>query len=334
MATNKNALIRYQVLDRCFSNSGRMFFWQDLLKECNHALMEHDPNNEGIKRRQLFDDIKFMESEAGWSIPLNRIRHGKKLYYRYDDPKFSINNQPLNDTEAEQVKAALQIVSRFSGTPQFDWVQEIIPKLETKFGLIKHKTQIVGHEENRDLTGLHHFRPLFNAIVNERVLLVQYKDFKSEAPYTITFHPYYLKQYNSRWFVFGLNPEKEIPTWNLALDRIASFSETNQSYIPTDINWSDYFDDIVGVTKPDGGTPEQIKLFFTKAMAPYVLTKPLHPYQKQDLEPDGLSVRLEVIPNFELERLILSFGEQVKVISPGSLKNRIAERLKKAQELY
>ena len=39
MSVNKNALIRYQVLDRCFRNSGRMYFWEDLLEECNKALI-------------------------------------------------------------------------------------------------------------------------------------------------------------------------------------------------------------------------------------------------------------------------------------------------------
>jgi hypothetical protein len=43
MAINKNALIRYQVLDRCFRNPGRMYFWQDLLEECNQALADINP---------------------------------------------------------------------------------------------------------------------------------------------------------------------------------------------------------------------------------------------------------------------------------------------------
>jgi hypothetical protein len=96
MSINKNALIRYQALDRCFRNTGRMYFWDDLLEECNKATMDFDPKSEGIQRRQLFDDIRFMESEAGWSIPLSRNRYGRKVYYRYEDLSFSINNQPLN----------------------------------------------------------------------------------------------------------------------------------------------------------------------------------------------------------------------------------------------
>lgn len=334
MSINKNALIRYQVLDRCFRNSGRMYFLEDLLEECNKALVDFDPNSEGIQRRQLYDDIRFMESEAGWSIPLGRIRHGRKVYYRYEDLSFSISNQPLNDSEAEQIKSALQIFSRFSGTPQFEWVNEMIPMLESKFGLIERKSEIISFENNVDLKGLHFLTPLFNAIINERVLLVQYKDFKSSEPYEITLHPYYLKQYNNRWFAFGLNADNQVPNWNLALDRIESLSETAQKYSPSETDWEDYFFDLVGVTLPVGVSLQEVVLKFSPEVAPYVITKPIHPSQKHKNDPTGLEVKIKVIPNFELERLILSFGEQVKVISPQDFKERISQRLKSAGRLY
>lgn len=328
MAINKNALLRYQVLDRCFRNPGRMYFIEDLLNECNNALIELDPHSNGIQKRQLFDDIRFMESEAGWSIPLERFRHGRKVFYRYEDLSFSINNQPLNDAEAEQIKSALQIISRFSGTPQFEWVNEMIPKLESKFGLIKRKHEIISFENNIDLKGIDFLTPLFNAIINERVLNVKYKDFRSLEPYEIIFHPYYLKQYNNRWFVFGLNAENQIPNWNLALDRIESLSETDLKYKLSEIEWEDYFYDIVGVTRPNEGEIDNIVLKFSPEVAPYVITKPIHPSQKHKSDSKGLEVNIKVIPNFELERLILSFGEQVQVISPKKLKDRITQRLK------
>ncbi len=330
MAINKNALIRYQVLDRCFRNPGRMYFWENLLEECNKALLDFDPDGAGIQRRQLFDDIRFMESEAGWSIPLGRIRHGRKVYYRYDDLLFSISNQPLNDSEAEQIKSALQIFSRFSGTPQFEWINEMIPMLESKFGLIERKNEIISFESNIDLKGLHFLTPLFNAIVNERVLLVNYKDFKSTEPYEITFHPHYLKQYNNRWFVFGLNSDNQVSNWNLALDRINSLSETTIKYKPSVIDWKEYFFDLVGVTRPAGVELQEIVLMFSPQEAPYVITKPIHPSQKHKNSPTGLEVKIKVIPNFELERLILSFGDQVKVVSPSDFKKRISQRLKSA----
>lgn len=334
MAINKNAFLRYQVLDRCFRNNGRRYFLKDLIDECNKALLELNPNSGGIKKRQLFDDIRFMESEQGWSIPLNRIRFGHKVYYRYEDLSFSINNQPLNDSEVEQIKSALQIISRFSGTPQFEWVNEMIPMLESKLGLIKRNTEVISFESNIDLKGMDFLTPLFNAIMNKQVLLIKYKDFKSTEYYEIIFHPYYLKQYNNRWFVFGLNAENQVPTWNLALDRIEEISETLIVYDESMIDWEEYFYDLVGVTRPKGTELQELVLKFSTEVAPYVITKPIHPSQKHRNAPTGLEVKIKVIPNFELERLILSFGEQVKVISPQDFRERISQRLKSASCLY
>ena len=334
MSINKNAIIRYQVLDRCFRNRGRVYFIDDLLLECNKALAEFNEFDDGIKKRQLYDDIRFMESEQGWSAPLERLRDGKRMYYRYEDPDFSINNQPLNDSEMEQIKSALQIFSRFSGTPQFEWVNEMIPMLETKLGLIERDREIINFDSNVDLKGLHFITPLFHAIINERVLLVTYKDFKSSEPYDVTFHPHYIKQYNNRWFVLGFNADYEASCWNLALDRIEALRETSETYQPTDIDWEDYFYDIVGVTMPEGVELQEISLWFSPGVAPYVITKPLHPSQKHKNEPTGLEVTITVKPNIELERLLLSYGDQVKVLSPQDFKERIVKKLQAAVRLY
>ena len=79
---------------------------------------------------------------------------------------------------------------------------------------------------------------------------------------------------------------------------------------------------------------QEIILMFNKEVAPYVLTKPIHPTQRHKQAPNGLEIRIKVIPNFELERLILSFGEQVQVVSPHDFKEGIAHRIKSAGEIY
>ena len=72
MPITKNALIRYQTLDRCFSNIGKRYFIEDLFEACNAALTENDPNNTGIQLRQLRADISFMKSkERSKSTRLN-----------------------------------------------------------------------------------------------------------------------------------------------------------------------------------------------------------------------------------------------------------------------
>jgi len=334
MATNKNAIIRYQTLDKCFRNTGRMYFIDDLLNECNNALAMHNGAESCINRRQLFYDIRFMESEQGWSVPLEVHKHGKKSYYRYSNPSFSINNQPLNETEANQIKSALMVMSRFTGTPQFEWINEIIPLLKNKLGIIKQEKPAISFEYNIDLKGIEHLTPIFNAIVNEQVLKIDYKSFSEEQIHQFIFHPYYLKQYNNRWFAFGLNQKNNNPYWNLPLDRIVAIEVSTIKYIETDIDWDDYFFDIVGVTRFANEQPIDIVLEFSNEQAPYIITKPLHPTQKHTQTEEGLIVRIKVIPNYEFVKLILSFGEKVKVIEPINLREKILEKLKLAVGRY
>lgn len=70
MATNKHAIIRYQTLDKCFRNPGRRYYIEDLVEACNNSIYEFTGNDLGIKRRQILEDIKFMESTQGWNITL------------------------------------------------------------------------------------------------------------------------------------------------------------------------------------------------------------------------------------------------------------------------
>lgn len=70
-------------------------------------------------------------------------------------------------------------------------------------------------------------------------------------------------------------------------------------------------------------------------MAPYVLSKPLHGSQKVILNNESeLIVSIEVIPNYELETLILSYGDRVKVLEPEGFQKVITGRLERAAGLY
>ena len=81
MPTNKNASIRYQTLDKCFQDFSRRYYIEDLIAKCDEALQNYNGTG-GVSRRQIFDDIKYMESEAGWSIPLERRKKDRKVWPR------------------------------------------------------------------------------------------------------------------------------------------------------------------------------------------------------------------------------------------------------------
>jgi predicted DNA-binding transcriptional regulator YafY len=89
-------------------------------------------------------------------------------------------------------------------------------------------------ENNQDMKGIEHIGTLYDAIIYKKVLKITYlQSFKDKVKLEI--HPYYLKQYNNRWFLFGYNPDRNKYDWNLPLDRIIEIAEIQKTYIPNTV---------------------------------------------------------------------------------------------------
>lgn len=329
MATNKHAIIRYQTLDKCFRNPGRKYFIDDLVAECNNAIYDFCGSSDGVKRRQIYDDIIFMESEQGWSVPLKRYKEGRKVFLRYDDLNFSINNSPLNAAEEDRLKEALLTLSRLKGMPNFAWVDEVTTRINA--GLSNYNAKVIEFEQNQYLEGIELIDPLYKAIINKKVICVDYRSFKQETAQRMIIHPRFLKQYNSRWFLFGVNDEfKSIS--NLALDRILKIEETDMVFeTQRSVDFEELFEDLIGVTRPTDASLQKIVLKIKLALWPYIKTKPLHGSQKvKEVNEDFAIIELHLIVNYELISLIFSYAENIIVVEPEALRTTL---IKKAKEM-
>lgn len=330
MATNKQAQIRYQTLDRCFSNHGRRYYIKDLIEECNQALFDQTGIVDGVKERQIRQDISDMESI--WNIPICKPRDGRKTYYHYDDSRYSINNQPLNETELNQLKETIYMLNRFKGMPQFGWMEEILARFETTFKLRGGAANIVGFEQNPYLKGLNLFSDIFNAILNQQTLRIIYQKFGKESKEYL-FHPYFLKQHNNRWFLFGFcnHLKEKRSVTSLALDRIEQITYANTPYIANnEIEFNEYFEDVIGVTVHEKDA-ERIILEVDNALYPYVETKPLHGSQKKKARNEHTTtIELSLIINYELENLLLGYIDKIRIVTPDHLREKMLTRIKEA----
>ena len=147
---------------------------------------------------------------------------------------------------------------------------------------------------------------------------------------------YHIKQFNNRWFLIGLQEGSHGNyITNKALDRIVKFSRANVPFIPnTDIDFNEYFKDIVGVTLPEAHpVAEEVLLKFDEARFPYVVNKPIHPSQEIEDEEQRI-IKLTVRPNKELEARIFSYGNQVEVLKPEWLRRQIAEKIENLLKKY
>ena len=278
------------------------------------------------------DDLLNIENEYHTNII--RKKHGRQTTYQYEDPNFSIFSTELSEDDILHLGQALDILRRFDGMPEADWISELGARLNLCMNNRKEVRAAVGFESAIHNKGMEHFTPLFNAIRKKTTVELRYQSFKMQEPQTLIVHPYYLKQYNNRWFLFCCNGDHTNLS-NYPLDRILSVKLAHVPYRETDIDFEDYFSDIIGVSRKEGQEPEDVVLRFPKEQYKYVATKPWHGSQKVlEENNDYVIVQLDVILNYELEQQILSFGDYVEVIAPKPLREKIAQRLQNSLAQY
>lgn len=335
MALNKNALIRYKTIDKCLQNNYRQWTLNDLIDACSDALYEYEGRQVNVSKRTVQLDIQLMRSDKlGYNAPI--VAYDKK-YYKYEDEDYSITDIPITENDMNVLSETVEMLKQFKDFSLFSELGGIIQRLEDKVYTEKtHQSSIIHLDKNENLKGLHWLDELYQAIQKKVVLKVEYKSFKATTANIITFHPCLLKEFNNRWFLIGMgNKNKGIV--NLALDRIDSIDyDFTTSYSNYDFDADEFYKDVVGVTVNQGERASNIKLWIDRFNAPYVVTKPLHHSQiiEKEHEDGSIEVNIKVKINFELERLILGFGDAIEVIQPERLKKRIRQKLKKATSRY
>ena len=335
MAQNKNALIRYKTIDKCLQNRGRQWTLQDLIDSCSDALYEYEGRGFNVSKRTIQLDIQLMRSDKlGYNAPI--VVYDKK-YYKYEDEDFSITDIPLTENDMNVLSETVEMLKQFKDFSLFSELGGIIQKLEDKIYTEKtHQTSIIHLDKNENLKGLQFLDELYIAVLKKICLRLEYKSFKARNSASILFHPFILKEFNNRWFVVGKKGgQNQVMT--LALDRIIKVDyDLDTTYRDENFDGDKHYKNTIGVTVLNEESLAEVVLKLNRANAPYVLTKPFHSSQEiVEKLPDGSIVfKIKVHLNFELERLILGFGETIEVLEPSVLRRKIKQKLNKALGFY
>ncbi|MCE3228899.1 MAG: hypothetical protein K0S32_3450 [Bacteroidetes bacterium] len=334
MPINKLALVRYKTIDNCLQNRFRKWTLEDLVEACSEALYEYEGITKGVSVRTVQLDLQNMRSEKlGYNAPI--IVTDKK-FYSYEDKSYSITNIPLTSQDLGTLNEVVEVLKQFKGFNYFQELTGMVTRLEDKLYKQQHKGKsYIEFETNALLKGLEFIDPIHKAIAAKKTLEITYRSFKAIQSNIITFYPYLLKEYRNRWFVLGVS-RKAKTLMNLALDRVESIKELPaEKYHKADFDVNSYYNDAIGVSKMPSQKPQLVVLKISREHAPYVITKPIHHSQKiLKEESNGTIFSIEVIWNFELEREVLGFGEELQVLSPKRLSNRILTRLKNTISNY
>ena len=292
--------------------------------------IQTDPQIDHISKRLLRENLNELEVKYGAEYKTGLYR-GRERLWRYKNTDFSILKQTSNDMEV--IRHSLDNLSLFRGDPRYDMLRFYLIGLQK--GISESGLSFMSFDNNRDVAGLENVEPILEAITHKYPLKMCYKPFNKDE-FTSNIHPYHLRQYNNRWFVFAYSEEKN-EILNYSLDRIIRLDHLSKPYIETDVDFEEYFDDIVGVTNFKNKSVEKVVLKVSNKSIDYVRTKPLHWTQTELKELSTEShtyIQLKLKINIEFKMLLFSYSDAIEVLAPKWLRNSIAQSIKNMCEMY
>lgn len=332
---NKNAILRFEVINECLA-SRKGYTVGELVDACNARFRETPGCGDiSVKSRQVLYDMDDMHDIYGVTILSERDeKDRRKVRFSYPEGARDIHGEKLLDNDYREFNQAIWLLESLVGFP---YMQKAAETLKKKLDPGEGGKAVFAVETNTQLLNFDQLGSYFNHIRNREPLKVTYMAaFEHER--TFLFQPYFLKQYNGRWFLFGWNYDFERRDGsrgiiqNLAVDRIVSKKIDKTRFSdkfpprPNDIDYDTYFDDIIGVTKIPGKKIEHI-LIKVKDTRDWnrLVSKPIHKSQSTCWE--DFTMTLDVMPNPELYSMLSQF-EHIEILSPASVREEYLTRIR------
>lgn len=331
-----SAMARIELLDNLLRQD-KWWTKEQLRKEVSSYIKAI--KDKSISDATLRNDLEEIKLKAGDQFLEEKgARNIKK--FKYADRNFSIYNivQP-DPVDMDFLQQAVELIQQIKGFALSEELKSILLKL--KYVVPASPEQpIIQFDDPERFEGMDLLQQLYEAIRDKKVIEYAYQAFTEAQPQVVVLHPYLLKKYNHRWFLIGLNHTNN-RLWISALDRFKSDPKIKHrlpyiAQLTADFDARHHFAHVVGVTVPENTPVEKVVLKFTPHRAPYVLTKPLHSSQQlvKTYANGAAQISYALIPNKELEMQLLSFGPDVEIIKPLSLREKMKKLTTQLAALY
>lgn len=190
---------------------------------------------------------------------------------------------------------------------------------------------------------------ILEAMRDNRVLRIVYKDYFDEEPREVLLEPYLVRVFKKRWYVVGPmenQPDKDEPTEltnqgrirRYALDRVEQMETTEKHFhMPQQFSAEEYFNGAFGIiVEHEEYDVETIRLkvYNTNHRRDYLRSLPLHRSQRETEEQRDFSVfELRLMPTYDFIQELLSMGDEVEVLAPDYVRQEMKRRIKNMNRL-
>ena len=130
MPVNKNALLRYKIIDRCLRNRYRRWTIEDLVEAVSDALYDMEGISKGVSIRTVQSDIQIMRSDRlGYNAPIEVY---DQKYYRYADPNYSITDMPLTAEDFNLIAKAVEMLGKVEGKIELQQMGGVLARVKKR----------------------------------------------------------------------------------------------------------------------------------------------------------------------------------------------------------
>jgi predicted DNA-binding transcriptional regulator YafY len=275
-------------------------------KTKNEILDYFEDNDKGFNERTLYRLNETLARDFGIEIVFDYTNNG----YFFDEE---------NSSNPESFMSLLEILT----------TAELF---STNFKEKNNALSFVEFENKAAIESIPNFKMVLDAIQQQLPITFNHNSFYHLKVEEYTLKPYFLKQYQNRWYVIG-ETKKGYRTFGI--DRIENIIIGTKKFKAKTDEAKDKFSHVIGLNYVDHKM-EKIQLSFHISQKPYIISLPLHHTQKEinTENEDTFDIELRIHPNFEFRQQILKYGSLVKVVEPKWLAEEIKEELRKGFEGY
>jgi predicted DNA-binding transcriptional regulator YafY len=284
-----------------------------------------------VSTKSIQRDIEFMRDRMGLPIEYD----GSKFGYYYTEQVGAFPTLQITEGELAALVIAEKALQQYRGTqfekPLLSALRKIEQSLPDTISLnLSDLEQTISFRTRAEpIVNLDVFDALAKATARRQRLELRYRKPGSRSEGEArTVDPYHLANINGEWFLFAYDHErKDIRTFVPA--RVQSVRQTGKTFPkPERFSLEQRLRDSFGVHSGEGKF--DVILRFTPRAADYVREKKWHESQElRDLRDGGVEMRLKLSSLGEIERWVLNWGGDAKVVGPRELSDAVKAAAKR-----
>jgi predicted DNA-binding transcriptional regulator YafY len=274
-------------------------------------------------------------------VPIEETREGRKSYYRIPRPETPPGALSMSPAELSMLYMCQAFTRHLLGKDLFLESEKAIQKSSLlSSGKAKSDSFAAFLPGTIDYTPRQQdIRQLIKAMDEKTVCEIVYKNPMEDTGKTFYIKPYKLFAYNNALYLhagMARYPGSRKTEFDfdplLAVHRLEKVSLTDRKFVvPKDYNFEKQYNQAFGIIKEESF---RVRLELSGYAAAYAMERRLSPDQKIKRVKRGIILTFTASSEPEVLSWVLSFGDQVKVLSPAWLVDEVVQSLEKTRKKY